>query len=357
MLIWIQAVLEDKLLPEIRRSFDTKFLLVGMDPEGRDAAVSRGETQGVTTFEEGSRWAEKLGLDGFMECSLVTLRGIENVFNAAARLSLGQGFLEKPKCKPKGKGFLCFKSSSAVESTPMRPPPRGPDAEVSAAWDRLCGPKDPSLYAEQLKLVREGVVFGVSNTALSLARVVHNTGTKLTRDVVRDNILPTTKGTYFEHYLLGRRDTSLEPLAGRVTHFASHAWLYSFQALTDTLIGHAQYCYSLLGTSWPYYWIDVFIKDQHRKAPAMDEFKNAIKAAGTTVCVLDSVDGSPVALERIWCLYEYLQTLVLGAQLNVYIPSVPKGEVSERLQAVCSEINVRNAQATQPSDVELIQGE
>jgi hypothetical protein len=33
--------------------------------------------------------------------------------------------------------------------------------------------------------------------------------------------------------------------------------------------------------TWDYYfWIDVFCKNQHLPAPAMEEFKNAMKASG-----------------------------------------------------------------------------
>jgi hypothetical protein len=79
------------------------------------------------------------------------------------------------------------------------------------------------------------------------------------------------------HYLLGQRDKSLDPLLGVATHFAPHAWACRFKDLFSTLEGHSAYTYNTTKT-WPLYWIDLFIKNQHGKAPSTVEVKSAIRA-------------------------------------------------------------------------------
>mmetsp|Transcript_3070 Transcript_3070/g.4260 ORF Transcript_3070/g.4260 Transcript_3070/m.4260 type:complete len:372 (+) Transcript_3070:1-1116(+) len=57
-----------------------------------------------------------------------------------------------------------------------------------------------------------------------------------------------------------------------------------------------------------FFWIDVFCKNQHIPAPAMEEFHKALKAPGKAVIALHPKE--PVAFQRIWCLFEIWTAIV-----------------------------------------------
>jgi len=103
--------------------------------------------------------------------------------------------------------------------------------------------------------------------------------------------------------------------------------------------------------------------DQHNPAPSEDEFKNAISGTKHTVCVLDTLKTKPVALSRIWCLYEYLHTIVSKHELQVFLPdtvlSSQMGHVEQDVslaeKLVGHGVDVRAAQASRPEDITSIQ--
>jgi hypothetical protein len=67
--------------------------------------------------------------------------------------------------------------------------------------------------------------------------------------------------------------------------FLSHCWQMPFHCLVNAVenapeIKHYSFTDAHERTWNFYFWIDVFCKNQHLPAPAMDEFKNAMKSSG-----------------------------------------------------------------------------
>jgi hypothetical protein len=68
--------------------------------------------------------------------------------------------------------------------------------------------------------------------------------------------------------------------------FLSHCWQMPFHSLVNgSEIEHSFVLHAdATEREWDfYYWIDVFCKNQHLPAPATDEFKYAMKSAGTVL--------------------------------------------------------------------------
>jgi hypothetical protein len=164
-----------------------------------------------------------------------------------------------------------------------------------------------------------------------------------TAKVVSDIIVPTTcstKETYINAHLLHEphyisdlrkiyhKDKSVlvdvEAGYGKIDGlycFLSHAWSMPFLEL----IGIAEHAADvhfksqvesntfkiinggeILDSS--FFWIDVFCKNQHIPAPAMEEFHKALK--GPEVAVIALFPRQPIALQRIWCLFEIWTAVV-----------------------------------------------
>ena len=130
-----------------------------------------------------------------------------------------------------------------------------------------------------------------------------------------------------------------------------------------------------------FFWMDVFCKNQHIPAPAMDEFETAMKLSQQVVLVLypiaqikvpyssnqaqnkavkeqllqDARDGKipqPIVLSRIWCLFEVMTCLKMKKAL---MPAVADNQL-ELLHSDLFIVDVSKAQATVPADIELILG-
>lgn len=112
---------------------------------------------------------------------------------------------------------------------------------------------------------------------------------------------------------------------------ATQAWAYDFLTMAATVIswGRAQ-----RGTV--YAWLDVFAVNQHApEQPAEwwdSTFRLAVGELGHTLLVLTPWN-SPLALTRVWCLWEILCTIEQGAQLTVLLPEDEKACLAEALEA------------------------
>ena len=107
--------------------------------------------------------------------------------------------------------------------------------------------------------------------------------------------------------------------------FLSHAWAMPFLELVNiandaahvhfksqtNLLTHICKPEDILDCS--FFWVDVFCKNQHIPAPAMDEFHTALKAPKVAVIAL--FPKEPIALHRIWCLFEIWTAVVNDIQI------------------------------------------
>jgi hypothetical protein len=126
-----------------------------------------------------------------------------------------------------------------------------------------------------------------------------------------------------------------------------------------------------------FFWLDVFCKNQHRPAPAMQEFRASILAPRKCVVAMSPVRA--LAVTRIWCLYEIWTASVLpGVQL---LPTYPRAEyealMASTLAVVSAEggasaddlwrnlsgevrgqlrVDIRQATATREEDIGTIMG-
>ena len=175
-----------------------------------------------------------------------------------------------------------------------------------------------------------------------------------------------------------------------LVHIAEHAADLHFKAKTDLLtqiVSHDD----VLDSS--FFWVDVFCKNQHVPAPAMDEFHKALKAPGVAVVAL--YPKEPIAFQRIWCLFEIWTAVVnnivilptmseeafkffsakakknFESRHDLAVP-VPSGDshtiklrktVTEQFKSKFLEemltklvVHVETAQATVPADIDLIMG-
>jgi hypothetical protein len=127
-----------------------------------------------------------------------------------------------------------------------------------------------------------------------------------------------------------------------------------------------------------YFWIDVFCKNQHSPAPAMDEFKRAMNDAGDEahllifrffICsfyflgqlVIALWPRNPVAITRIWCLYELWCAIADNIPIKAGFIDDDRRSLVRNLCLVENpelfKVNVMEAQATKQEDIVQILGQ
>jgi len=292
-----------QMVPEMRNyANDAGILLVGFNPEDRDQVLLGGSeaTEAIAiTTRQGREAARSIDAFGYVEVSLVSEKGIRTMVDMVMEYTRRRQRGGRKGSSGSGDGFLscCFggargggSDGSTVDFVDM--PGGGDQANVHSftfpssglalvsdrayldkrlkrdiheQYDALCGPVDPRLYHKQLQQLKVAAAkhkpLGVSHIAFHLLRRVHGIapGT-VTRAVVRDVVKPTTYSPYLQ-YLVGRRDVHGDPLLDFAGFFVSHAWDYNFDSLTEAVTAHAQHTHNT-SRSWPYYWVDLFIKGE-----------------------------------------------------------------------------------------------
>jgi hypothetical protein len=142
-------------------------------------------------------------------------------------------------------------------------------------------------------------------------------------------------------------------LTGTPMTFVSHAWSGKFRDLMYTPL-------SLGGPRGRMandcYWIDLFAinqceKRQEVKREEIKKIRDVVKRCARTVLVLDELALAPT---RIWCVFEMWVTITANRPLNIVFAS-PNGAWTVLyalciLAGRCSKLDVREAEATNPSD-------
>eukprot|EP01031_Cornospumella_fuschlensis_P027580 gene27580-33312_t len=241
--------------------------------------------------------------------------------------------------------------------------------------------------------------YGVSLTFLLNFLKEHNAAIegKTTGEVVANIIVPATaesKLSYLEAHLLNKHphlygdltkrghefhmDKDNPVVASTLLHandayhsyegwrrrdgsFVSHAWNMPFNRMVAIVVNKLTERFTSMFVTPEraeisdscFLWIDVFCKNQHIPAPAMDEFETAMRASGSVIfCIWPTPPLIPISLSRVWCLFEAWTCLKLGASLSM---SLPLGGLSDYQEwKAVLDVNVSNATATQKSDIELI---
>jgi hypothetical protein len=121
------------------------------------------------------------------------------------------------------------------------------------------------------------------------------------------------------------RGTSSGGEIGPSTIFVSHAWKYPWEVLVQTISGWEK---EHMSRKDSFYWIDIICKNQHDVAASSSEaidaeFRVSISSAwGEHVMqpqLLFVVHPwpDPIAIKRIWCLFEIMYGMLCKASLNL----------------------------------------
>jgi hypothetical protein len=155
--------------------------------------------------------------------------------------------------------------------------------------------------------------------------------------------------------------------------FLSHAWLMPFRQLVDiATVGPGTKLSPGYNTVLSpdkmscYFWIDVFCKNQHVPAPAMEEFHAAIASPGTVLIAM--WPSKPIALSRIWCLFEMYTAIAIQAhthhvftddcfnQVCIGKRATEYGPMDRAWDTEALAVNVLDSVATVPADRDMILG-
>ncbi|KAG2487965.1 hypothetical protein HYH03_013405 [Edaphochlamys debaryana] len=147
--------------------------------------------------------------------------------------------------------------------------------------------------------------------------------------------------------LAGQGGLMGEADVGSPAYFISHAWSMGFLHLLDCIFNHLQGALDSTRV-----WLDIFAVNQHPGAEQkddLDNLKTAIRLSQATLVMLDAA-GTP--LERVWCLYEFDNTITIkGADALVLL--TPGFSVRE-IASIFRSIDVDAAKATVLSDKAMI---
>jgi hypothetical protein len=177
--------------------------------------------------------------------------------------------------------------------------------------------------------------------------------TMTTAEVVREIIIPETfdsKQTFLEAKLssaypyycsdLRLHHRKYPPSSALVASFdlyafVSHAWAIPFRTLVFSIL---KSCLTRWNSSITFFilysqqanlveefgdrvflWIDVFCKNQHLPSPALDEFYLAIETPQLVIAILYPAIN-PIAINRVWCLFELFTAIRLNIRLQIAAP-------------------------------------
>ena len=189
-------------------------------------------------------------------------------------------------------------------------------------------------------------------------------GNATTSDVVQRFIVPSTKEcacSFVQAHV--ERNEQQARAVGHADIFVSHAWSYKFVDLIATLQEHRRRRFAINpNMPEPHYWIDIFAVNQHNLfgSSELPMLKDVIAASKEVLVTLSPWDH-PVALTRIWCLFEILTAMTSDTPITVELPpndvaafdAALSDDFSNIRSSLCH-IDSANAQATNPIDLQRI---
>eukprot|EP01048_Picozoa_sp_COSAG05_P018831 COSAG05_NODE_2829_length_2593_cov_1.595830_3_plen_446_part_01 len=157
--------------------------------------------------------------------------------------------------------------------------------------------------------------------------------------------------SYLEAFLQGSDEANV------ATVFVSHPWAGGFDSLVETC------------SRFPndIFWIDIFCKNQWvvNSGDTATELQNCVQMCRDTASLRPHVLfvvhpwPNPIALSRIWCLFELMHALLCNAQIHMSMsPEAQTALVGqtreEQLVAIAEAVRLDNAQASVASDIDMI---
>jgi len=178
--------------------------------------------------------------------------------------------------------------------------------------------------------------------------------------IVTGFVKPVTakhKLSYVEHFY---QEYLSRNLVGECNTFLSHPWSGDFEDLISAL---SEYEKNLPEESQKkYYFVDYFAVNQHNAKEDLNTLSSLIKKCKTLVLMAKPWE-KPVALTRIWCIFELAHAVIGGNDIFLILPPEDQKrfqcKMRENVNKIWSfldfrKINSGNAQATNPKDLEDI---
>lgn len=145
-------------------------------------------------------------------------------------------------------------------------------------------------------------------------------------------VLPATSGERCSMVTWVEKHVSPD-FVSAATVFVSHSYRNSFAQLVETL----QAWEARQPSGRYFYFVDLFSNNQHCAAPGEDidfavlrsVFGSSVRAIGRVVLVLDWPGKHP--LTRLWCIYEILTAMFVGARFDVALQPADEAAFRARL--------------------------
>jgi tetratricopeptide (TPR) repeat protein len=160
---------------------------------------------------------------------------------------------------------------------------------------------------------------------------------------------------YLHH--LEETDAVGKPLVGTATVFVSHAWNMRASDFFEATLNNMK--------DDDFAWIDMFMYTQYNNGDGSTEawikrFELLVGDIGRVVAIITPWED-PIALRRIWCLFELICAMRTGARLQVVMPKVEESSLRdgvlkdpELVMKMLTTIEFKNANATRKEDLNAI---
>ena len=143
---------------------------------------------------------------------------------------------------------------------------------------------------------------------------------------IRDGlVMPRTRTNEWSYSEQLYYNENTRHLVGQCTTFLSHPWSANFN---DTVLAIEEYEKNLPANSpQQFYFVDYFAINQHQPKTDLKEL-GALVIKCSSLVLMAKPWEKPVALTRLWCIYELAYALLGGTKVNIILP--PEGK--ERFQ-------------------------
>jgi len=148
-------------------------------------------------------------------------------------------------------------------------------------------------------------------------------------EIIRDAlVMPrtvTSKWSYSEQ-LYDNENT--RHLVGPCTTFLSHPWSANFEDTVNAIAEHEKG----LPADAPqqFYFVDYFAINQHQPKTDLKELGNLVKKCKSLVLMAKPWE-KPVALTRLWCIYELAHALLGNTKLTIILPPEGKARFQQHM--------------------------
>ena len=174
------------------------------------------------------------------------------------------------------------------------------------------------------------------------------------------HLAPANKQISYADFIAAETDSSGRRKVAKATVFVSHVWKMSAKDFFEV-------CLAEMGED-DYAWIDLYLHNQYQGAVStigdensqywVNKFSELIGGIGKVIAIVTEWE-CPTMLTRIWCLFELHAAIDSGAELKFVASAKEKlgfslqlNDTFKNLDAIVSNIEVRNCDAKRPHEVQ-----